>query len=209
MPPHLVLHDFLAPDEADALLAYALDHEAQYAATGVGLAAGERRVDPAIRQSSSLRDLGPFRALLKERMRGIEPVLSARLGTPPLARPPVELELVAHNDGAFYKFHKDTETGGSFQSIRVLSAVYYFHRRPQAFSGGALRLYAIGDLKFQEFIDIPPTHNSLLVFPSWAPHEVTRVSCPSQAFADSRFAINCWLRRLRPEGGGEAGARPA
>jgi Rps23 Pro-64 3,4-dihydroxylase Tpa1-like proline 4-hydroxylase len=26
-------------------------------------------------------------------------------------------------------------------------------------------------------------------------HEVLRVSCPSQAFADSRFTINGWVRK--------------
>ena len=115
----------------------------------------------------------------------------------------VELELMAHGDGAFYKRHLDTQTGGDARSRRLVSGVYYFNHRPKAFSGGALRLYAIGD--DDRFIVIEPVHNSLLVFPSWAPHEVMPVSCPSKAFVDSRFAVNCWLRRKtsspRPDAG--------
>jgi asparagine synthetase B (glutamine-hydrolysing) len=49
--------------------------------------------------------------------------------------------------------------------------------------------------------DIEPIHNSLLMFPSWAPHEVMPVNCPSQRFIDSRFAINCWVHRERPDTG--------
>jgi Rps23 Pro-64 3,4-dihydroxylase Tpa1-like proline 4-hydroxylase len=113
----------------------------------------------------------------------------------------VELELVAHGDGAFYRRHIDTQTATERSHIRVLSGVYYFHRQPKRFTGGALRLYAIGDP--QRFTDIEPTHNTLVVFPAWAPHEVQPVRCPSGQFMDSRFAINCWLH-ARPPGAGEA-----
>jgi SM-20-related protein len=75
--------------------------------------------------------------------------------------------------------------------------VYYFFSEPKAFNGGALRLYAIGGNSQQSFIDIEPERNSLLVFPSWAPHEVMPVHCPSGRFVDSRFAINCWLYRKK------------
>ena len=79
------------------------------------------------------------------------------------------------------------------KNIRALSGVYYLHRAPKGFSGGALRFYAIGDAN--RFVDVEPVHNSLLVFPSWAPHEVMPISCPTGAFMDSRFAVNCWLHR--------------
>ena len=42
-------------------------------------------------------------------------------------------------------------------------------------------------------IEIEPTHDSLLVFPSSARHEVEMISCPDGAFGDSRFAVNIWL----------------
>jgi Rps23 Pro-64 3,4-dihydroxylase Tpa1-like proline 4-hydroxylase len=50
-------------------------------------------------------------------------------------------------------------------------------------------------LSFQRdaaFADIEPGQNRLVAFPSWAPHEVMPISCPSRRFIDSRFAVNCW-----------------
>ena len=110
---------------------------------------------------------------------------------------------MAHNDGAFYKRHIDTQTASERDAIRVLSGVYYFHAEPKAFTGGALRLYAIGDPDKKTFVDIEPAHDSLLAFPSWAPHEVRPISCPSKRFTDSRFAINCWMYRERLNTGTE------
>jgi len=42
---------------------------------------------------------------------------------------------------------------------------------------------------------IEPAQNRLVVFPSFVRHEVRKISCPSHDFADSRFSINCWLRK--------------
>ena len=77
----------------------------------------------------------------------------------------------------------------------MVSAVYYFHRQPRGFSGGQLAIYPIdaGDAA-----TIEPMHDRLVVFPSFAPHEVLPVTVPGNAFADARFSINCWLRRERP-----------
>jgi SM-20-related protein len=199
LPPYRVLHDFLETGTVESLLQLALTAEAEFQPTQVGRIDGAR-LRPDFRASLALRreDLRPVFAA---RLRKLAPrfVAEMRLSTFAVSR--VELELVAHGDGAFYKRHIDTRTGGDLRSQRVLSGVYYFNHQPRAFSGGALRLYAIGD--FDRFIDIEPVHNSLLVFPSWAPHEVMPVSCPSGAFLDSRFAVNCWLhRQMAPAGGG-------
>jgi Rps23 Pro-64 3,4-dihydroxylase Tpa1-like proline 4-hydroxylase len=108
----------------------------------------------------------------------------------------IEIQLVAHGDGAFYKPHIDTRTGpeSDLSTVRVLSGVYYFHAEPKAFSGGALRLY---DFAFgahePRFVDIEPERNTFVAFPSWARHEVLPVSCPTRQFIDSRFAVNCWV----------------
>ncbi len=202
MPPYLVLRDFLPEETAAALLDFALAHEADFkpTKTGRGEAGGVR---PEIRVSTGLRDLGPFKPILKDRLHALVPELVGRLRATPVDDPKFELELVAHNDGAFYKHHIDTQTASDRQYVRVLSGVYYFHAAPKAFSGGALRLYAIGDTENKTFVDIEPAHNTLLVFPSWAPHEVMPISCPSGRFADSRFAINCWMHRKRPNTGTE------
>jgi hypothetical protein len=192
-PPYLVVRDFFETEVATALLKDVLARESAFRSTAVGRS-GRASVLPHVRLSVATRDLGPFGPVIKARMLGLIPELVAKLGATPVASPTIELELVAHNDGAFYRRHIDTQTASDRHNIRMLSAVYYFRREPKGFSGGALRLFAIGD-KDAGFVDVEPEHNTLLVFPSWVPHEVTAVSCPSKRFADSRFAINCWVRR--------------
>lgn len=104
------------------------------------------------------------------------------------------MELAAHGDGDFYRRHIDTFIRGEVTGTdRVLTAVYYFHARPKAFTGGELRLHSFRSPDDGgSWVDIEPAHDSLLLFPAWAPHEVRPVSCPGGDFAQSRFAINCW-----------------
>lgn len=196
MPPYVVLRDFLDEATVAGLLEHALSRQADFAPTRLG----SKAVDPSIRVSTSLRELGGYRPILKTKILGLVPSLIAQLQVTPFNEPKLETELVAHGDGAFYKRHIDTRTAHDedVNHIRVLSGVYYFHAEPKAFSGGALRLYAIGGRPDEDFTDIEPVRNSLLVFPSWAPHEVRPTSCPSKRFMDSRFAINCWVRRMKP-----------
>jgi SM-20-related protein len=196
LPPYLVLRDFLERHMVAGLLGYALAHEQAFEPTKVGHDE-ERITDPAIRISLGARDLGPFKPVFKSKILDLVPDLVARLRTSPVDAPKLELQLVAHNDGAFYKRHIDTQTASECKIVRVLSGVYYFHSEPKAFSGGALRLFAIGD--GENHVDIEPAHNSLLVFPSWAGHEVMPVRCPSKRFIDSRFAVNCWVYRTKAE----------
>jgi Rps23 Pro-64 3,4-dihydroxylase Tpa1-like proline 4-hydroxylase len=77
--------------------------------------------------------------------------------------------------------------------------VYYFIREPKAFFGGRLRLFPIGPqtVKYGESIDIDIVQDRAIAFPSWLPHAVLPVHCPSGDFADSRFAVNCWLLKDR------------
>ena len=207
LTPYLVQRDFLSGVEQAALLAWALGNEARFAPAGVG-GAGGVGVNGAVRRSMSLRDLGPLAVVLKARLKDRAAGFVETLQTAPFAVSHVELELAAHNDGAFYSRHRDTgadDVAGHGQ--RVLSGVYYFHREPRGFSGGCLRLHAIraldtdvrgddGSLDVGS-LDVAPDQNTLVVFPAWAPHEVMPVSCPSGAFADSRFAVNCWLHLRR------------
>jgi SM-20-related protein len=194
MPPLRVRRDFLAAELVGDLLDFAIAREADFEPTGVR-SEGGATVKPAVRVSQGLRDLGAFEPLLEAAVRAAAPGLIAELGMSPTPISQIELQLVAHGDGAFYKRHIDTETAGKPRAPRILSGVVYFHREPKGFSGGALRLYAIGDEA--RFVDVEPERNALVVFPSWAPHEVLPVSRPSADFADSRFAINCWVRTRR------------
>jgi SM-20-related protein len=194
MPPYVVLRDFLDEETVAGLLDYALSRQADFAPTLLG----SSTVNTSIRVSAGLRDLGIHRQTLESKIRELVPKLIAQLQVTPFEASGFESELVAHGDGAFYKRHTDTQVARyhDVKEIRVLSCVYYFRAEPKAFSGGALRLYAIG--RGGNYVDIAPERNTLLVFPSWAPHEVMPVICPSQRFADSRFAINCWAHRTKP-----------
>jgi len=193
-----VQRDFLDEEMVSRLMDYALRHEEKFEATT--LQGG--RVDPSFRVSAFLRELGGLKQELRSKLLPLTPMLVSRLKVTPFEPEKIEVELVAHGDGAFYRQHIDTFTGRAEgePTQRLLSGVYYFHTRPKGFSGGALRLYAFGaDETKGEFVDVEPEWNTLVVFPSWVPHEVRPVSCPSHRFSDSRFAINCWFRRRKPD----------
>jgi SM-20-related protein len=191
--PYVVLLDFVDEATVAGLLDYALSRHSDFAPTTVV----PGTVDTSTRVSIGLGELGGYRKVFKAKILDLVPTLISRLQVSPFEAGRLETELVAHGDGAFYKQHIDTQTDlhEDNKQIRVLSGVYYFNAEPKAFTGGALRLHAIGGKSGKNFVDIEPVRNSLLVFPSWAPHEVMPVSCPSKRFVDSRFAINCWLYR--------------
>ncbi len=193
--PSLVFERFLGAATRDALWHWTLQNEARFAPAS--LAGG--RVDPDVRLASSLRDLGPLDRVFREQVIAAVPHWIAALRVTPFAIHDVELELVAHNDGAHFCLHSDTYTHDmKARGDRMLSAVYYFHQMPRAFTGGALRLHRVGAVPGDAGQDIAPDDDRLVVFPSWGPHEVMPVVCPSRAFADSRFAVNCWVYRVRP-----------
>ena len=195
MPPFRVLNDFLDDVIVQDLFAFALSQQAEFRPTGIGRDK-EKTIDTAFRVSLGLSDLGAYRGILETKILALVPRLIEELRVTPFEPSRSEFQLVAHGDGAFYKRHIDTQTASNRKQRRVLTCVYYFYREPKAFSGGVLRLYAIGDI--MRFVDIEPIRNSLLVFPSWAPHEVMTVACPAGRFIDLRFAINCWLRTKKP-----------
>ena len=199
MPPYSVYHGFLDSAAHASLLAWALENATKFKTSLVlrGFEQDEARDDPSVRKSLRVGDFGSMMAVFRQRLLDFVPTLIADLRVTPFEPSKIELELVANNDGAFFKRHVDTFMGESRQaSDRVLSTVYYFHAEPKAFSGGALRLYSF-DTKGGEgnFVDVEPEQNMLLAFPSWVWHEVLPVNCPSGRFSDSRFNVNCWVHR--------------
>ena len=200
-PPYRVYPDFLRPAEHAALLAWALDNQARFTPA---LLKG-RLLDPKVRLALSLRDLGPSDPILRERLLERLAALVQDLGITPFAPHRIELELAAHNHGAHFAAHVDTFTGEARAKTgdRIISGVYYFYRKPRSFSGGQLRLHRFGE-ENEGFVDIEPAQNSFVAFPSWAMHEVRPVCCPSQDFADSRFAVNCWFYRARTAQAGQS-----
>ncbi len=182
---------WLDPETADALLDYAIQAEPRYGRAGV-LYDGNQRFDEGLRRAALLHDLGPHGEMLAAAALAAKPAVEQALGVPPFAASRVEIELAAHGDGAHFHRHIDTFVAGHRQpDPRVLTLILYLHRRPRAFTGGAIRMHALGGTGVD---DIAPEHNLLVAFPAIAPHSVGAVSCPGGAFADRRFAINMWIR---------------
>ncbi|MBV9930973.1 MAG: 2OG-Fe(II) oxygenase [Alphaproteobacteria bacterium] len=201
LPPWARFESFLAPDEEAGLLAWTLANEERFTESKVW----GGTVDPARRISRYTTDLGPHGAILEARIAARLDDMFRAIGTRPFVPEYYELELVAHGDGAHFGAHTDIPIGAARARLaegqggtnrRLLSGVYYFYREPKAFDGGALRLYRLaGGDGPEDRVDVEPVRNSLVVFPTWALHEVRPVRCPSGAFPDSRFAVNVWLCR--------------
>jgi SM-20-related protein len=193
LPSYHVVHAFLGEELIERLLECAKKHENNFLPTKVGLSEGS--FDPEIRISRVLRDFPQLRTELSARFRQRMPQAIHELGLSPFELAGCEIELVAHGDGAFYKRHIDTATGiQNAQTQRVLTGVLYFHTLPKAYTGGELRLHAFSSPERGErFVDIEPERDKLVLFPSWAPHEVLPIVSPGRKFEDSRFAINCWF----------------
>ncbi|HQT27318.1 MAG TPA: 2OG-Fe(II) oxygenase [Burkholderiales bacterium] len=195
IPPCKIIDGFLGEEMVERLLAHSMAREGTFAPTGVG-GNSNWRIDPEIRTSLVLRDFGGLLPELEARFMERMPWATRELRLSPIELTRCEIELVSHGDGAYYKRHIDTQTGiPDGKTRRALTGVLYFHALPKKFEGGEFRLFSLNS---QNFIDIEPERDRLVLFPSWAPHEVRPVSCPSGEFMDSRFAINCWYRRRNP-----------
>jgi SM-20-related protein len=199
------LPGFLGDEIRIPLLEYVLANESHFEPAKVGNALGLHQ-DDRVRVSRRLENLGDFGPVIEQRVLAQVPDLIAALGLMPFQPDGVETEIVAHGDGAFFKPHIDTFTGtGRNIKERLLSLVYYFYQEPRSFTGGSLRLFPLPGLAgtgMEKGVDITIEQDTAVAFPSWLPHEVMRISCPSRKFAESRFAINCWIRRRRSTPGG-------
>jgi Rps23 Pro-64 3,4-dihydroxylase Tpa1-like proline 4-hydroxylase len=198
LPPFQVVPEFLPSAKAAALLDWATRNEARFRPTTVRHRSGQR-TDSGQRVSVAIGKFDPMKNEIRQLFLETAPRLISDLRINPMPVADTELELVAHNDGAFYSRHIDLATGAHAHGelIRFLSAVYYVHRQPKAFSGGALRFHRFGAQSADDFVDVAPDHNTLVAFPSWAVHEVMPVNCPTRTFSDSRFAVNIWLMAPR------------
>jgi Rps23 Pro-64 3,4-dihydroxylase Tpa1-like proline 4-hydroxylase len=205
LPPSHQYRDFLSKAEHDALLDWTVANRERFEPARLT----GHVIDPKRRIAERVRDLGPHRAMLERRLEENLADIFRRTGTKPFEIEFYELEVAAHGDGAFFAHHSDIPVGRGRAPLggdktgkqdRLVSAVYYFHREPKAFSGGTLRLYRLGDHDASgDYAEFEPIDNSLVVFPSWVRHEVMRVSCPDCGFEQYRFAVNAWLcRTLAP-----------
>ncbi|MGW7540977.1 2OG-Fe(II) oxygenase [Streptomyces sp. NPDC054770] len=195
--------DFLPAPTADRLL-----HRAVSATREDLIPARVRgnQLDKRTRSSLAHRDFSA-----PELLRGIDAVIGQVekvLGVSCAGTRPT-FTLNVHNDGDFYRAHQDVSSQDAARGVlaakRVVTFVYYVHRTPVPFTGGALRMYDSAmplnvhhdGLRREDctYRDFAPDHNSVVFFLPSALHEVMPVSCPGGDYADSRFAINGWLCR--------------
>ena len=199
LPGHcVVLEEFLAPAEFEALMAHTLASESEFQVSEVISPDIGGAVDFEYRRSRILQELGTHRDVVLNRIRSLLPRAFEQLGHGPFAVSRVEAQITASNDGDFFRWHNDNGHGEI--ATREITFVYFFHREPKQFQGGELRLYDSrwenGMYRPQEsYRTIVPQQNQAILFLSSLAHEITRVECPSKAFADSRFTLNGWLHR--------------
>ena len=206
LPPIARIEGFLSEEDRSALLKWVLANRERFRPATVSQH-GKMLVEPASRRALTTRDFETELGWLYDRFSAVQSDLLEKLRITVPAIESLELEVAAHGDGAHFAAHVDIPIGVGRKPLggrpgrtddRLLSAVYYFHGERKRFEGGNLRLYPLGaDPKdaaeeAAQYIDVEPTQNSLVAFPSWATHEVRAISCPSDDFADYRFAVNCW-----------------
>lgn len=194
----VVLDEFLAPQELEELIAYALRHEREFTNSEVIAPAGELGVmDYSHRRSLVLMELGTQENVILSRIRHVLPLVLDRLEMNQFPITRTEVQITASNDGDFFRAHCDDAQ--ELIASRRLTFVYFFHREPARFSGGELRLHDSpqnnNHIATGSYETIVPQQNQIVFFACSTLHEITSVHCASRAFADSRFTVNGWLHR--------------
>ena len=195
----VVLDEFLAPQELEELIRFALEREADFSASEVvSPSADGGIVNYEHRRSRVLMDLAHHQDVILARIKAVLPQVLGTLGMAEFAISDVEAQITASNHGDFFHFHSDN--GSDRVAGRRLTFVYFFHREPRQFEGGELRIH---DARLEEgtylrqgsYQTLAPQQNQIVFFPCELLHEITSVNCASRRFADSRFTLNGWLRR--------------
>jgi Rps23 Pro-64 3,4-dihydroxylase Tpa1-like proline 4-hydroxylase len=194
----VILDEFLAPQELQELTRFTIEHQGDFRASEVVEPRSESGVvNYEHRRSQVLTDLQQYRNLMLKRIKAVLPQILDQLGMEEFSIADVEAQITASNDGDFFHFHSDNSD--ELVAPRHLTFVYFFHREPRQFEGGELRIH---DARLEDgnyvsqgsYQTIVPQQNQIVFFPCELLHEITPVKCSSQAFADSRFTLNGWLR---------------
>lgn len=194
---HVVWDDFLPQALHHKLLQHILDNSGSFAPSGISTI-GPERLDMSFRNSWTCSlGLGELELPFRREIKARHAEMRDELGIAAFDISGLEVELVAHRDGCFYRRHVDTVTQSirdRHNSDRILTSVYYLHALPKSFFGGELALFPLGP---GEPVLIEPSDNRLVAFPSFAPHAVLKTSCPTNDFSHARFAVNCWFHQAK------------
>lgn len=195
---YVQLENFLSDAEYEEVLQTALRRSPEFVSTTtVGDVSNYR-------QSSVLwgKWLPELHSMMRKKIMTHLPSVLKPLGLSSFLVSKVEMQMTAHHDGCYYKVH--TDASSETTQARQLTYVYYFFREPKAFTGGELMLHeteirgnASSSRANSEIIE--PQNNSIVFFNSRCRHEVLPVNCPSRDFADGRFTLNGWVRRVDME----------
>lgn len=195
LPNYCVIDGFLDAQGLQELRAYARRNRAAFEPSEV-LNDGTSRYDAATRHSLRRSVADGELPLFRSAVARIVARLFTDLAIPPEPLGEHEIEMVAHGDGALFTRHLDTFIRGNRETgrgDRLISIVFYFTLGPRRFRGGELALFPF--VPGKEPAVIEPVGNRLVAFPSFAMHEVRRVTVEEDTFENARFAVNCWLPR--------------
>ncbi|MBU6952773.1 2OG-Fe(II) oxygenase [Hahella sp. HN01] len=198
--PHVIIPDFLPADLINEFLGAAHIHLCKFEK---GRVSGYSEIAPEVRNSLRLKDLEldkKMEAYFSPRLHRELSRYCSQLAVALFEISEIELKFCCYPNGAYFHTHRDDQAAYSddpdkrIPCGRRISFAYYFHRHPQSFTGGELRLYAT-DRRHNIFSrnrmdDISPRFNTLVLFPSGFFHEVLKVSEPSGDIMNGRFAIN-------------------
>lgn len=159
------------------------------------------KINPDVRSSliMNIKSIPNIHAFFLDQIKQQLSDILPKIGLEPFDIGKEELQLTMHGDGDHFRIHRDNEPynhNHNKNSNRLVTFVYYFYRRPRAFSGGDLILHDSeqnSDGSSSSFTRIKPEHNSVLFFPSDAYHEVIPVQLDSTDYRDSRFTLNGWF----------------
>ena len=192
--PFVRVRSFLPADEHEALLALLLAGREHFDL--LARVAGYVRPKERNNLEADDRITGEVRPGFEPRLRKLVENTLPRLGMGGLGAYHVSLQVRTYQAGQFYTAHTDFDDGDP--TPREINYVYYLHRQPKSFTGGDLLLH--DGVVASTFTRIGPLDNSIVLFPSRIPHEVTLVECDPGDFGAGRFSVNGALRKLRADG---------
>lgn len=186
-------------DEAEhvRLLAFARSRQADFAASSVIAATGERKIDDQFRRSATVHDLAEIWDLFEPKLRRLLPHVRRELDIAWFRVGEIERQMTVHRAGDFFCRHEDN--GRPEVASRRLTCVYYFHDQPRRFSGGELKIFErlVRGASVEVgpgYVSVEPEDNSAVFFSSDTPHEVSPIVQTSTDFSGSRFSITVWFR---------------
>jgi len=191
--PILCIDEFLEPLEAQLVLRKCLTLRTEFEPGKVINGPFSATLDPSWRTNDTVRD-----GLM---LREVRSILRSRIWTEECRRiwhegyylfdvinyaTSHEVVISRYGKGEFYKKHQDI-TWDRVQR-RIITLVYYINKEPKRFGGGQLNLW-----DRDKRITIEPRNNLVVVFPSFAFHEVEMVEVDGEEWDTARFSVNYWL----------------